>query len=440
MTQHVASMRSTGASGSRARRRWRRCSDGTAALDARVAAAAVRRAARQPAPRPRGPPSCARPGRGFYTIGSAGHEANAAVAAALRPTDPALLHYRSGAFYLARAAQVPGSTPLRDVLLGLVAAADEPIAGGRHKVFGNADLAVIPQTSTIASHLPRAVGVAFAIDRAGKLGVVVALAGRRDRRVQLRRRLGQPLDRDRRASTRPCHVAHQGLPMPVLFVCEDNGLGISVPTPAGWIAAAYGQRPGLRYFTADGSDLAAAFDAARRGGGARPGRPRAGVPAPARASGSWATPAPTRRPPTAARPSSPRTTTATRCSGPPGCSLGAGLLTPDEVCSRGTTMRCARCVPSLPRRRRAPPARHGGEEILAPLAPRHPATVARAAAVAAGADDAPAAGSPASCPRPAGRSPSPTVINRALADALAALPASCWSSARTSAARAGSTA
>src|SRR6201997_5213828 len=64
--------------------------------------------------------------RGFYTIGSAGHEANAAVAAALRPSDPALLHYRSGAFYLARAAQVPGSDPLRDVLLGLVAARDQP--------------------------------------------------------------------------------------------------------------------------------------------------------------------------------------------------------------------------------------------------------------------------------------------------------------------------
>ena len=30
-------------------------------------------------------------GQGFYTIGSSGHEANAAVAAALRPTDPALL-------------------------------------------------------------------------------------------------------------------------------------------------------------------------------------------------------------------------------------------------------------------------------------------------------------------------------------------------------------
>ncbi|HEY6315137.1 MAG TPA: MFS transporter, partial [Streptosporangiaceae bacterium] len=100
-------------------------------------------------------------GHGFYTIGSAGHEANAAVGAALRPSDPALLHYRSGAFYLARAAQVPGSEPLRDVLLGLVAAGDEPISGGRHKVFGNHALAVIPQTSTIASHLPRAVGIAF---------------------------------------------------------------------------------------------------------------------------------------------------------------------------------------------------------------------------------------------------------------------------------------
>ena len=29
--------------------------------------------------------------------------------------------------------------------------------------------------------------------------------------------------------------------MPLLLVCEDNGLGISVRTPAGWIRAAYGQ-------------------------------------------------------------------------------------------------------------------------------------------------------------------------------------------------------
>ena len=83
-------------------------------------------------------------GLGYYTIGSAGHEANALVANALRPTDPALLHYRSGGFYLARARQVPGHDGVRDVLLGLLASADEPIAGGRHKVFGHAGLAVHP--------------------------------------------------------------------------------------------------------------------------------------------------------------------------------------------------------------------------------------------------------------------------------------------------------
>src|SRR5215472_2325868 len=44
-------------------------------------------------------------GSGYYTIGSSGHESNAAVAAVLRLTDPALLHYRSGAFYLVRAEQ-----------------------------------------------------------------------------------------------------------------------------------------------------------------------------------------------------------------------------------------------------------------------------------------------------------------------------------------------
>src|SRR5215472_16488801 len=110
-------------------------------------------------------------GSGYYTIGSAGHEGNAAVAAALRLTDPALLHYRSGAFYLVRAAQAgradEGTT---DILLGVAAAAAEPIAGGRHKVFGHPELHVIPQTSTIASHLPRAVGLAFALDRAARLG------------------------------------------------------------------------------------------------------------------------------------------------------------------------------------------------------------------------------------------------------------------------------
>jgi 2-oxoisovalerate dehydrogenase E1 component len=58
------------------------------------------------------------------------------------------------------------------------------------------------------------------------------------------------------------HAAYQGLPVPLLFVCEDNGIGISVKTPPGWIAQSYGRREGLEYFAADGTDVAATFDAA----------------------------------------------------------------------------------------------------------------------------------------------------------------------------------
>ncbi len=199
--------------------------------------------------------------KGYYTIGSSGHEGNVAVAAALRPTDPALLHYRSGGFFLARAQQVPGRDPLRDVLLGLVAATEEPIAGGRHKVFGRHDLNIIPQTSTIASHLPRALGVAFSIARARKLGVAcpwpddaVTVCSFGDASVNHSTALG--------AINAAMHSAYQGLPMPLLFVCEDNGIGISTKSPRGWIARTYGHREGLEYFEADGSDLPAALDAA----------------------------------------------------------------------------------------------------------------------------------------------------------------------------------
>jgi 2-oxoisovalerate dehydrogenase E1 component len=200
-------------------------------------------------------------GKGYYTIGSSGHEGNAAVAAALQPTDPALLHYRSGGFFLARAAQVGGRDPLRDVLLGLVAATEEPIGGGRHKVFGRRDLNIIPQTSTIASHLPRAVGVAFSIARARKLGVTcpwpadaVTVCSFGDASVNHSTAVG--------AINAALHSAYQGVPMPLLFVCEDNRIGISVKTPRGWIENTYGNRDGLRYFDADGCDVAATFDAA----------------------------------------------------------------------------------------------------------------------------------------------------------------------------------
>jgi 2-oxoisovalerate dehydrogenase E1 component len=199
-------------------------------------------------------------GRSFYSIGSAGHESNACVALALRPTDPALLHYRSGAFYLARAAQA-GRDGVPDILRGVTAAREEPIAGGRHKVFGNHALAVIPMTSTIASHVPRAVGVAFAIEQARTLGVesawpedAVVVCSFGDASVN--HAAAQA------GLNTAAHFAYRGLPLPLLFVCEDNGLGISVPSPRGWVESALRARSALRYEAAEGTDPEVALETA----------------------------------------------------------------------------------------------------------------------------------------------------------------------------------
>lgn len=196
----------------------------------------------------------------FYTIGSSGHEGNAVVAAATRPDDMAFLHYRSGAFFIERARQVPGTTPLMDVLLGLCASTDEPIAGGRHKVFGSLPLNIPPQTSTIASHLPKTVGLAVAIERRKRLGLDdassdrIAIATFGDASANHSTATG--------AINAAEWFAHRGEPCPVLFVCEDNGIGISTATAPGWIEAAYGHRTNLAYVQGDGLDLPDAWDAA----------------------------------------------------------------------------------------------------------------------------------------------------------------------------------
>ena len=192
-------------------------------------------------------------GEGFYTIGSSGHESNAAVALALRPSDPALLHYRSGGFYCARAGQVPGVDAALDVLRSLACSVDDPISGGRHKVFGHPDLAIIPQTSTIASHLPRALGMAFALERRAPLGVTtnvpddaIVVASLGDASANHSTAVG--------ALNAAGHIVHRGAPLPLLVVCEDNGIGISVRTPTGWTRRALQSLPGFRYVSASGDD------------------------------------------------------------------------------------------------------------------------------------------------------------------------------------------
>ena len=344
-------------------------------------------------------------GAGWYTIGSSGHEGNVAVAAALRPTDPALLHYRSGGFYVERARQVPGSDPVGDVLLGLVGAVEEPIAGGRHKVFGHPDLAVIPQTSTIASHLPRALGVAFAIERARKIGVpgewpvdAVAVASFGDASASHSTATG--------AINAAIQMGYRGLPSPLLLVCEDNGIGISVPTPAGWIAHAYGSRPGLHYVAADSLDLADAVRGAteaadwvrthRRPAFLHLRTVRLMGHAGSDVESSYRRPAEI----AADLARDPLLGTAQLL-------VDAGVAGPAEVLDRYEAVRSEvmdRAAGMLDRRTLTSAA-----EVVAPLAPRRPAEVAQVAAAGAGAAD----------PAPVTVAQS---INRALRDVLATHP------------------
>jgi len=194
----------------------------------------------------------------FYTIGSSGHEGNAMVARATRHTDPAFLHYRSGGFMAERFRKLPGMDPIMDSALSFAASKDDPASGGRHKVWGSKPLWVLPQTSTIGSHPPKALGTAMAIEQARRIGHAlpipadsIAICSFGDASANHSTAQG--------AFNAAQWTAHQGLPAPVLFVCEDNGIGISVRTPGDWIAASFANRRGLDYFQADGLDLAEGY-------------------------------------------------------------------------------------------------------------------------------------------------------------------------------------
>ncbi|MFT5353195.1 MAG: 2-oxoisovalerate dehydrogenase E1 component, partial [Polyangiales bacterium] len=55
--------------------------------------------------------------------------------------------------------------------------------------------------------------------------------------------------------------AYRGYPLPLVFMCEDNGLGISVPTPKRWIEEAYAALGPDAYMQVDGGDIFACAEA-----------------------------------------------------------------------------------------------------------------------------------------------------------------------------------
>jgi len=202
-------------------------------------------------------------GQSFYTIGSSGHEGNAAYAKAFKPTDMAFLHYRSGAFVIQRSKQVAGQTPLYDMLLSFAASQDDPTSGGRHKVLGSKALSIPPQTSTIASHLPKAMGAAYSIRLAKRL----ALEGKIPNDGIIVCNFGDASSNHsttQGALNTTAWAAYQSIHMPIVFICEDNGIGISTSTPHGWIAANYKNRAGLNYLYCDGLNLLDTYQKAKQ--------------------------------------------------------------------------------------------------------------------------------------------------------------------------------
>lgn len=198
----------------------------------------------------------------YYTIGSSGHEGNAALGKVFRHTDMAFLHYRSGGFMVQRSKHLSGTTPIYDTLLSFMAAKDDPIAGGRHKVWGSKELFVPPQTSTIASHLPKAVGAALSISRARELQITAELP--EDAVIFCSFGDASVNHASSQAAFNTAGwLSYQHVKLPLVFVCEDNNIGISVHTPEGWVQQSMAHRPGIEYVQCDGLNLADVFHKGR---------------------------------------------------------------------------------------------------------------------------------------------------------------------------------
>ena len=198
----------------------------------------------------------------YYTIGSSGHEGNAVLGKVFHYQDLAFLHYRDCAFLVQRSKQVDGIDIIRDLMLSFVASSEDPISGGRHKVLGSHALYVPPQTSTIASHLPKAVGTAFSLPLAKSMGIKaqlpeesVILCSFGDASANHSTAVG--------ALNTMQWIAHKKLYLPLVMICEDNGFGISVETPTNWIEQRFGHCEGVKYIQCDGTNLPDIYRAAR---------------------------------------------------------------------------------------------------------------------------------------------------------------------------------
>jgi 2-oxoisovalerate dehydrogenase E1 component alpha subunit len=188
-----------------------------------------------------------RQGKAPFVVPVSGHEGcQVGTAWALKPgRDIWLPYYRDVAVVL-----VAGMTPF-DIFLGLFAKADDPCSGGRQMPnhWSSRRLGIISHSSPIASQIPHASGVAYAMKYRNEDAVVACWFGE-----------GATSE----------GAWHEGLnfagihQLPVIFVCENNHYAISVSQKKQMAvenvadrAAGYGM-PGV---VVDGNDVLACYDA-----------------------------------------------------------------------------------------------------------------------------------------------------------------------------------
>lgn len=194
-----------------------------------------------------------RQGRGWIHIPGQGHEPLAVIAASLEPGDLLFPYYRDRALFQAR-----GVTPL-EMARDYLATASSSTAGRMMPVHGSyRRLGIYPPATPTASQCLPAVGAAWALSRERPGSVALTTIG--DASV----RQGEFFE---------ALLLAVEMTLPIVFVVEDNGYGISTPTRhqlpmrLGVLAPAYATPIDGRDVDALGVKVRDAVVRARRGGG-----------------------------------------------------------------------------------------------------------------------------------------------------------------------------
>ena len=174
---------------------------------------------------------------------SIGQEAiSAAVIETMTQSDQVVGTYRSHGIYLAKTLE---TDQFFAELYGRVTGSSKGKAGSMH--LSSPEYGYLGSSAIVGTHIPVAIGAAMAnkIKQNDNWVAVFFGDGAIDEGVFF-----ESLN----------FACLHGLK--VMFVCEDNGLGISVHTPNSWVEAAYGHRDDLAYFAGNGLDIVNALETA----------------------------------------------------------------------------------------------------------------------------------------------------------------------------------